>query len=126
MGGLGDGAEGVGGVVADELVGAVDDHLRGVGTIEMEALGVLGLALGEVVGGETVVPAKAVPVVDVLAEDDDFCGGDWLILEEMGEEGVGGRATGAAFGGEELDEDGSARWGWRGLLRLKRQTRESD
>ena len=93
----------MGAVVAGELGCTVDDHLRGVGAFEVEALGVLGLALGEVVGGEAVVPALAVPVVDVLAEDDDFCGGDWLILEEMGEEGVGGRATGAALGGKELD-----------------------
>ena len=51
------------------------------------------------------MPAKLVPVVDMLFEGDDFGGGDGLLLLEAGEEGVGGWAAGAAFGGEEFDED---------------------
>ena len=35
-GGLGDGVEACGAVVADELGGAVDDHLRGVVIVEVE------------------------------------------------------------------------------------------
>jgi len=69
----------------------------------MEALGVGGLTLGELMGGEAVVPAEGVPVVDVFFEDDDVGVGDGLVLEEMREESVGGRATGAALGGEEFD-----------------------
>jgi len=69
----------------------------------MKALGVGGLTLGELMGGEAVVPAERVPVVYVLLEDDDVGGGDGLVLEQMREESVGGWATGAAFGGEEFD-----------------------
>ena len=62
------------------------------------------------------MPAEGVPVVDVLAEDDDVGVRDGLVAVELGEEGVGGRATGAALGGEELDEDrecGVAVWACR-------------
>lgn len=107
-GSLRDGANRMGGVAADELVRAVYHHLRGVGAIGAEALGVGGLALGELVGGEAVAPAEGVPIVDVFAEDDDVGGGDGLFMQQAREEGVGGRATGAALGGEELYEDGRA------------------
>jgi hypothetical protein len=50
----------------------------------------------------------------VLLEDDDVGVGDRLLLLEHGEEFVGGRATGAPLGGEELDEDRCVDlWGWR-------------
>src|ERR1019366_9585722 len=51
--GMSDGADGVVGIVADELVGAIDDHLRGVDAVEAHVLSVLGLAGSELVGGET-------------------------------------------------------------------------
>jgi hypothetical protein len=47
-----------------------------------------------------------VPVVDVLFEGDDFEAAERLLVGELFKEGVGGRATGAAFGGEEFDDDG--------------------
>ena len=106
LGGLGDGGDGFGGITAEELRLAVDDHLWRVGVVELQARGVEVLALGELRGGEAVAPAGAVPVVDVLFEDDDVCVGDGLLLLERGEEFVGGRAAGAALGGEKLDEDG--------------------
>ena len=105
---LGDGSMGLARIVADELVAAIDDHLRGVDAVEAEARGVEVLAVGELVGGEAVMPAELVPVIDVLAEDDDVGGGDGLFVVEAGEEGVRGGTTGAALGGEELDEDRGA------------------
>ena len=107
-GGLRDGTKGSGGLIAGELVGPVDDHLRRVGTVEMEVLDVGGLPLGELVRGETVVPAERIPVVDVLFHDEDLGVGDGLLALQPGEESVGGRATGTALRGEELDEDWSA------------------
>ena len=41
-GGLGDRAQGMGCVAADELLRAVDDHLRCVVVVEVKALGVVG------------------------------------------------------------------------------------
>ena len=49
------------------------------------------------------MPAERVPVVDVLFENKNVRGGDGLVLQEMRKQGVGGRATGAALGGEEFD-----------------------
>ena len=92
-----DGALGMGGVIADELVGSVDDHLRGVDTVDVEAGAVLILALGVLVGGEAVVPAEVVPVVDVLAEDDDFGVLDGLISVEFRQQRVSWRASRAAL-----------------------------
>jgi hypothetical protein len=58
----------------------------------------------------------------VFAEDDDFSGADGLIVIELGEESVGGRAARTAFGGEELDEDGcAARFGSLGGGRGRRE-----
>jgi hypothetical protein len=40
----------------------------------------------------------------MLFEGDDFCAGDGLLIFQSGEQGIGRRTTGAAFGGEELDD----------------------
>ena len=90
-------------------VGAVDHHLRRVVAVEMQNLCVLALAGGELVRGEAIVPAERLPVVDVLFEPDDVGGGDRLLALEAGEQSVGGWATGAALGGDELHQDGGAR-----------------
>jgi len=71
LGVLLDGTQGVGNVVADKLLGSVDDDLRRVDIGYLEACAVFTLPLGDVRGGEAVTPAVVVPVVDVLAEDDD-------------------------------------------------------
>lgn len=105
------GVEDMGSVRAYELFCAVDDHLRRVDIREMKGDAVLALAFGEERGGEAVSPAEVVPVIDVLAEHDDVGGLDWLELAEFGQQSVGRRATGAAFGGEELDEYGRWRCG---------------
>src|SRR6266702_3095217 len=105
---MGDGADGIAAIVADELVGPVDDHLRGVHTVEVQIVGILGLPGRELVGGEAVVPAERVPIVHVLLKDKDVGVGNGLVFEQMRQECIGGWATGAAFGGEEFDDDRSA------------------
>lgn len=87
----------------DEFRLAVDYELRCVDTVETEELGVFPLAVGKGFGGEAIFPG-AVPVVDVFAEDDEVCAVVGLLLVEVLYEFVGGRATGAAFGGEELEK----------------------
>ncbi len=59
------------GIVADKLGAAIDDHLRGVNLGDSEAAGVFLLALSESSGREAIVPAETIPIVDVLAENDD-------------------------------------------------------
>jgi hypothetical protein len=47
-----------------------------------------------------------VPVIDVLFESKDFDAVDGLISAEFFEERIRRRTAGAAFGGEELEDDG--------------------
>ena len=113
-GGLRDGAECMDHVIAGELVGAVDNHLRGVFAAEPEAVDIGGLARAELLRGEAVAPAERVPVIDVLFEGEDVGIGDGLGPLQAGQQGVGGWTTGAALGGKQLYQDrGGA--GGRGL-----------
>ena len=93
------------GVVADELVGSVDDHLWRVDVVHVQALAVFVLPVGVLVRGKAVVPAVVVPVVDVLAEHDDLGAIDGLFLVELRQQSVGGRAARAALRGEQLYQD---------------------
>ncbi len=105
-GGTFDGLADAGGVAAHELVGTVDDELGCVDAVEAEVAGIGVLAFGEERRGEAIAPG-AVPVVDVFGENDEVGVGEGLLIE-LGEEVVGGWATVAAFGSEELEEDGGA------------------
>src|ERR1700733_7334057 len=102
-----DGPIRVGRVVADELIGAVDDHLRGI-DFGAETCAVFRLPVGVLVGRETVVPAEVVPVVHMLAQDDDFSTSDGLILVEFCQEGIGRRAARTPLRGEQLHQNGIA------------------
>ncbi len=82
----------VGGVVAYILVGTVEDQLRGIVEIDVQPLTVLLLPLGELWGGEAVVPALAVPVVDVFAQGDDLGVVDGLV-GKVDQKNVGGWAA---------------------------------
>jgi hypothetical protein len=93
-------------IAADELSAAIDDHLRSVDTAVGESSGVVLLATGEIGRRERVGPAEVIPVIDVLFESDDFGAVDGLVFGQFFEKGIGGRATGTAFGGEEFDDDG--------------------
>ena len=90
---------------ADELNATVDDHLRSVDAAVREGGGVGFLAASEVGRGERIAPAEVIPIVNVLFESDDFGSVDGLLLGQLFEERIGRRATGAAFGSEEFDED---------------------
>jgi hypothetical protein len=106
--GLRDGGDRFGGIAAEKLGLPIHDHLWGIGIVELQTGSVKVLALGELRGGEAVAPALAVPVIHVLFKDDDVGVGDRLLLLQNGKELVGGRAAGAALGGEELYENRGA------------------
>lgn len=91
--------------IANELSGAIDDHLRGIDAAIGESDGVLFLAVREIGGRKGVRPAESVPVVDMLFESENFDAIEGLIFAQFFEDGIGRRATGAAFGGEEFDDD---------------------
>ncbi len=107
VGCAGDGRRGACGVVADELGAAVDDHLRGINRAEVEARSVAALALGVVRRGEAVLPSQFIPVINVFAESDDLGAGDGLAQIKIDQQSVGGRATGAALGGKQFDQNGN-------------------
>ena len=110
--GLGDRVDGLVRIAAEELRLAVDDHLRGVGVVELQARSVEVLALCEQRGGEAIVPALFLPVIDVLLENDDVGVGDGLLLLECSQELIGTRAAGAALGGEQFYQNRrAALWG---------------
>lgn len=96
------------GTAAFQLDVAVQYHLRGVRGLEAEGANVAVLAIGELGRGIDVFPAVLIPVVDVFAQDNEFSAVDGLGLVHAADEFVNGRAAGAAFGGEEFEEDGDA------------------
>ena len=104
-GGACDGAAKSGAIAADKLLGAVDNHLRGINLVEREVNRVVALPFGHCVEGKWIAPAEVIPVGDVLAEDDGLRSGNELGRVEASEERVGRRAVGTAFGGEELDQN---------------------
>jgi hypothetical protein len=83
----------------------IDDHLGGVGIVELKARSVTVLTLGELRGGKTVMPSLTVPVINVFFKDDDVGGWNGLLTLELAEESVGRWAAGAALRGKEFDED---------------------
>ncbi len=115
--GTGDGAASVSRIVADKLFRAIDDHLRGVDAVDPEAKPIAILAVGELVRGEAVAPAELVPVIHMLAERDDLYAIHGLRAHKLCQQRVGGRATGAAFRGEELYKDRSTALPCFGLCR---------
>lgn len=58
--------------------------------------------------GICLVPSATIPVIDVFADDDEVGSGDGLGVVEFFKKGIGGRATGASFGGEEFQENRNA------------------
>ena len=90
---------------ANELGAAVNDHLWSVNAAAVNDSCVIFLAVREIGRGERVAPALAVPVINVFFEGDHFDTVEGLGAAKTREIGIGGRATGAAFGGEELDDN---------------------
>jgi len=83
-------------VTAYEFVSAVDDHLRGIVAAQAHALHIIGLAFGRILRRIRITPSDAVPVRYVLGENDGIRVGPLNSRQQL----VGGRTTGAAFGGE--------------------------
>ena len=100
-------------IVAETLQMAVDYHLRGVRVRHMKMAFIIALPLGELRRGEAVAPSIMVPVVNVLAQEDEVHAGRSL-LAQLDQERVGRRATGASLRGEQLNHDRSLRPGARG------------
>src|SRR5215469_5802611 len=98
--GLSDGGQSLLAIVAQELSRAVDNHLRRVRIIELQSWKIVVLAIGELRGGETVMPPSLVPVVNVFLQRNDVCALDRLFAIETGQKSIGRWATGAPFGGK--------------------------
>jgi hypothetical protein len=92
-------------VVADELIGAIDDHLRRVDAVDVKASAVLALPVGVLMRGEAVVPAEVVPVVNVLAQNDDLGSCDGLALVKLGQQSIGRRTARTTFRREKFHEN---------------------
>ncbi len=92
------------GVVADEFITAIDDHLWRIDFGDTETSRIFLLAFGKCRGREAIVPAQTVPVIDVFAENDDGAAVERALLLELREESVGGRTTRAALGSKEFDD----------------------
>lgn len=105
-GGVGNRARECGAVTAYKLFRAIDDHLRRVDVAESKALAVFLLARSHGVQRKRVAPTKPVPVGDVFAEHNGMGGWDKLGCVEACKQGIGRRAVGAPFRGEQLNEDG--------------------
>jgi len=80
------------------VIGALDDHLRGVDVAHAELGSVGALALGVIGAGEAVLPADVIPVIDVDRQRQQV-----VALGQLTEEGVGRWARRAALRGIELD-----------------------
>jgi hypothetical protein len=77
---LRDSGTGFRGVAAEKLSLAIDNHLWRIGIVELQSRSVKVLPLGELRGGKSVAPPLAVPVVDVLLENDDVSVADGLLF----------------------------------------------
>ena len=88
-------------IVADECGGAIDHHLRRVGTFAPQHARVALLAQRVGVGGVGVAPSQAVPIIHVFAEDYD-------LRVERFQQTVRRRTAGAALAGEQFHQDRSA------------------
>jgi hypothetical protein len=81
----GDHLTGLGSVIADELLGAIYHHLRGVDALQLEVAAICILTFCVLMRGEAIVPALAVPIVYVLAQNDNFGSGYRLLLLQLQE-----------------------------------------
>ena len=107
-----------GGIAAYQLPCAVHNHLRRVHLVEGETKRILALPLVDGVERKGIAPTEVIPVGDVFAEHESLRAGDELRCVQPGQKCVSRRAVGAAFRGEEFDEDWlavSGRRSWRGL-----------
>src|SRR3546814_15477317 len=83
---------------ADDVAAAVDHHLRRVDVAQAELGNIVALALGVLCGGEGILPADVVPVVDVERQRQHA-----RLVGQLSEQRIGRRTGAAALRGEQLD-----------------------
>src|SRR5205085_6786304 len=66
-------------IVAHELTGAIHDHLWRINRSEAEPLAVSGLAIGEQARRVPILAPQLIPIIHVLAYDNDIRSADPLI-----------------------------------------------
>ena len=92
-------------IVADELCGAVDHHLRRVNAAQTKTVGIGTLAIAEETRRIGVSPAQVVPVIHVLTEHDQMSSRDRLGTIQLLQQRVRRRTTGATFGCKQLNQN---------------------
>lgn len=112
-------------IASHEFRAAIHHQLRGVDFACLEAARVIALACAVKRRREWIGPAEMIPVIDVLADDDQVGSGNGLLLVQRFQQAIGGRTTGAAFGGEQLEKNRNAgRGSGIDVGRGSRQTRQ--
>src|SRR3546814_9528433 len=81
---------------ADDVAAAVDHHLRRVDVAQAELGNIVALALGVLCGGEGILPADVVPVVDVERQRQHA-----RLVGQLSEQRIGRRTGAAALRSEE-------------------------
>src|SRR5450631_3213141 len=84
-------------IATHKLSYAIDDHLRGIHACQLEAAAVRILAVAEKAGRVRIGPANAVPVIHMLAENDELRPRDRLRAVKLLQEGISRRTTGTPF-----------------------------
>src|SRR5207245_9237435 len=84
-------------IVAHELTGAIHDHLWRIDRSEAESLAVSGLAIGEQARRVRILPPQLIPIIYVLAWDNDIRSGDRLVVIKLLEYAIGRRTTSSPF-----------------------------
>src|SRR5450631_3203879 len=90
-------------IAAHKLSGSIDDHLRCIHACQFEAGAVRILAVAEKAGRVRIRPADAVPVIHMLAENDELLSRDRLRPVKLLQEGIRRRTSGTSFGREQLN-----------------------
>src|SRR5277367_4327739 len=85
---------------------SVDDHLRSGGAFQAKSRVVGTLALGQRGRRVWIFPAIVVPIIHMLAEDNQLCSRNRLEGIPFLEKDIGRRTAGAALRSKQLDEDG--------------------
>ena len=89
------------GIAADKLIASIDYELWGIGRIHIQFVFKRGLPGAELWGRKWICPPNAIPIIDVLAQDDNGDSRERLLVE-LREQSIRGRAARAALGREEL------------------------
>src|SRR5438552_18718643 len=70
-------------IVADKFTGAIHNHLRRIDCSEAEPLAVSGLAVGDRTRRVRILPPQLIPIIHVLASNNDIRSGNWLTVTKL-------------------------------------------